>query len=173
MTIALYPGSFDPVTNGHADIARRAADIFEKVIVAVYDAPPKRLAFTTNERVELFRESVRGVRNIEVRSYKGLTVHFAQQCGAKAMVRGLRASSDFEFEFEMSMMNRSVAPDVEVVCFMTRLEYQFLSSSLLKEVCALGGSVAHLVPPHVEAALQKKLRDGKSSFETGKSMGKE
>lgn len=172
MTIAIYPGSFDPVTNGHGDIARRAAGIFEKVIIGVYDAPPKRLLFTTEERAALFRETVKDVPNIEVRTYRGLTVQFAHACGAKVMVRGLRASSDFEFEFEMSMMNRNVAPDVEAVCLMTRIEYQFLSSSLLKEVCALGGTISNLVPAHVEAALKKKLRDGKS-LETGKSLGKE
>ena len=172
MTIAIYPGSFDPVTNGHVDIARRAAGLFERVIVSIYDTPAKHLLFTSAERVELFRECVKGIPNIEVQLYTGLTVLFARESNAHVMVRGLRASSDFEFEFEMSMMNRSIAPDVEVVCLMTRLEYQFLSSSLLKEVCALGGNISHLVPQHVDTALSKKLRDGRS-VETGKSRGKE
>lgn len=157
MTIAIYPGSFDPVTNGHVDIARRAARLFERVVVAVYDAPPKRLLFNTDERVEMFRRAVAEVRNIQVVPYTGLTVNYAKQMGAAVIVRGLRASSDFEYEFEMAMMNRNIQPDVEVVCMMTRLEYQFLSSSLLKEVCALGGGIRNLVPSHVESALRNKL----------------
>ena len=159
MTIALYPGSFDPVTNGHVDIARRAANVFERLIVGVYDAPPKRLLFETEERIDLFRQAVADVANIEVIPYTGLTVHLAKKLDAKVMVRGLRANSDFEHEFEMAMMNRNMDPDIEVVCMMTRTEYQFLSSSLLKEVCSLGGKIDNLVPPHVEEALKRKLRN--------------
>ena len=158
MTIALYPGSFDPVTNGHADIARRAASLFERVVVGVYDTPSKSLLFSTQERVEMFRKAVAESRNIEVLPYTGLTVAFAKEVGAAVMVRGLRANSDFEYEFEWTMMNRNIDADIEVVCMMTRLDYQFLSSSLLKEVCKLGGTIRNLVPRHVEAALRKKLR---------------
>jgi pantetheine-phosphate adenylyltransferase len=154
---ALYPGSFDPPTNGHVDIARRSASVFDKLYVAVYDAPPKRLLFDTTERVELFRKAVSDVRNIEVIPYKGLTVHLAREIGARVVVRGLRASSDFEYEFEMAMMNRNIDAGIEVLCMMTRIDYQFLSSSLLKEVCSLGGSINNLVPRHVEEALRAKL----------------
>ena len=159
MTIALYPGSFDPVTNGHVDIARRAANVFERLIVGVYDAPPKRLLFETEERIDLFQQAVADVANIEIIPYTGLTVHLAKKLDAKVMVRGLRANSDFEHEFEMAMMNRNMDPDIEVVCMMTRTDYQFLSSSLLKEVCSLGGKIDNLVPPHVEEALKRKLRN--------------
>ena len=157
MTIALYPGSFDPVTNGHVDIARRAASIFDTLVIGVYDAPPKRLLFETHERVEMFERSLEGTQNIKVTPYKGLTVHLAEQLGAQVLVRGLRAISDFEFEFEMAMMNRNMSPDIEVVCLMTRLDYQFLSSSLLKEAFSLGGNVSNLIPPHVAKALAGKL----------------
>ena len=159
MTVALYPGSFDPLTNGHLDIARRAAQLFEKLIIGVYDAPAKgRLLFSTEERVNMFRESVGTIPNIDIIPYSGLTVHFARDHGALVMVRGLRASSDFEYEFEMAMMNRTIDPKIEVVCLMSRLEYQFLSSSLLKEVAQLGGEFGSLVPSHVEAALKRRLR---------------
>ena len=162
MTIALYPGSFDPVTNGHVDIARRAANVFERLIVGVYDAPPKRLLFETEERIDLFQQAVADVANIEIIPYTGLTVHLAKKLDAKVMVRGLRANSDFEHEFEMAMMNRNMDPDIEVVCMMTRTDYQFLSSSLLKEVCSLGGKIDNLVPPHVEQALKRKLRNNQA-----------
>ncbi len=162
MTTALYPGSFDPVTNGHVDIARRAANVFERLIVGVYDAPPKRLLFETEERIDLFQQAVADVANIEVIPYTGLTVHLAKKLDAKVMVRGLRANSDFEHEFEMAMMNRNMDPDIEVVCMMTRTDYQFLSSSLLKEVCSLGGKIDNLVPPHVEEALKRKLRNNQA-----------
>lgn len=158
MTTAVYPGSFDPVTLGHLDIARRAAAVFEKLIVAVYDAPPKKLLFDTRDRVRLFQEAVKGIPNISVLPYKGLTVDYARKMKATVLVRGLRAISDFEYEFEMAMMNYNLAPEVEVVCMMTRTEYQFLSSSLLKEVCSLGGDVSKLVPKHVAAALKTKYR---------------
>ena len=162
MTTALYPGSFDPVTNGHVDIARRAANVFERLIVGVYDAPPKRLLFETEERIDLFQQAVADVANIEIIPYTGLTVHLAKKLDAKVMVRGLRANSDFEHEFEMAMMNRNMDPDIEVVCMMTRTDYQFLSSSLLKEVCSLGGKIDNLVPPHVEEALKRKLRNNQA-----------
>lgn len=157
MTVAVYPGSFDPVTNGHVDIALRASRLFEKLIVAVYDLPAKRLLFSTEERLELFKQSVSDVPNIELVKYSGLTVAFAKEKGASVIVRGLRASSDFEYEFEMAMMNRKLEPEVDVLCMMTRLDYQFLSSSLLKEVSQLGGEVGGLVPTHVAAALDEKL----------------
>ena len=157
MTIALYPGSFDPVTRGHIDIAERAASLFEEVIVAVYDAPPKDLLFTTEERVKLVRKSLSHLANVRVVSYTGLTVDFAEKMKAKVLVRGLRVLSDFEREFEMALMNKQLAPCLELVCFMTNQEYQFVSSSLLKEVCRLGGHIDDLVPEDVARALRKKL----------------
>ncbi len=157
MTTAVYPGSFDPVTNGHLDIATRAAALFDKLIIGVYDAPPKSLLFTTAERVELMKKAVAHLPNVEVRPYIGLTVDLARQCKAQVIVRGLRMSSDFEREFEMALMNNKLAPEVELVCLMTKLEYQFLSASLLKEVASLKGTITYLVPDHVAQALKKKF----------------
>lgn len=158
MTIALYPGSFDPVTMGHVDIAERASALFEKVIVAIYDDPPKKLLFSADERVAMMKQALTHLGNVEVTSYDGLTVEFARQNKAKVIVRGLRMSSDFEREFEMALMNKKLAPDVELVCFMTKLEFEFVSSSLLKEAAKLGGCINDLVPNHVAKALQEKLR---------------
>ncbi|MFC2007069.1 pantetheine-phosphate adenylyltransferase [Chloroflexota bacterium] len=156
MTIALYPGSFDPVTNGHIDIATRAAGLFERVIIGVSDTPKKVTLFSTAERVELARVSVCQIPNVEVASFSGLTIDFARQINAKVMVRGLRMSADFEREFEMAMMNNKLDPDLELVCMMTSLKYQFLSSSLLKEVAELEGNICDLVPKHVADALREK-----------------
>jgi pantetheine-phosphate adenylyltransferase len=157
LTIAIYPGTFDPITNGHLDIATRAARIFEKLIIGVYDIPNKRLLFTTEERVELVRQAIVGLPNVEVEAFPDLTVDFAKRVGAKVMVRGLRMSADFEREFEMALMNKKLAPELELVCLMSRLEYQFLSSSLLKEAASLGGNIDDLVPKHVAEALKEKV----------------
>ncbi len=159
MTIALYPGSFDPVTNGHLDIIKRASSLFEQLVIGVYDKPEKRLLFTTQERVDLVKGAVAKLRNVRVEAYSDLTVKFAQRIGAKVMVRGLRMSSDFEREFEMAMMNKKLAPELELVCMMTSIQYQFLSSSLLKEVAKLDGCLDDLVTPVVAAALKKKLSE--------------
>ncbi len=157
MTVAIYPGSFDPITNGHLDIATRAARLFEKVIFAVYDKPNKQLVFTTEERVGLARQAMAGIPNIEVQSFRGLVVDFCQEVGAQAMVRGLRMSADFEREFDMAMLNKKLSPGIEVVCLMADLKYQFLSSSLLKEAASLGGRIDDLVPQHVAEALRVKF----------------
>jgi pantetheine-phosphate adenylyltransferase len=154
---ALYAGSFDPITNGHIDIATRASNLFDKVILGVFATPQKHLTFSADERVELAKRAVAHLKKVEVRSYKGMTVDFARELGAKVMVRGLRMVGDFEWEFEMAMMNKLLAPDLELVCFMASQQYQFLSASLMKEVCALGGDVSSLVPAHVAAALKKKI----------------
>lgn len=156
MTTAIYPGSFDPITNGHIDIATRAAKLFTKLIIGIYETPGKHLLFSLEERVELARQAVASLPNIEVQPFSGLTVDFARRVRAQAMVRGLRVSADFEREFDMAMMNRRLHPELELVCLMASPEYQFLSSSLLKEVARLGGSINDLVPEHVAQALRKK-----------------
>jgi len=157
MTIAIYPGSFDPITNGHLDVATRAARLFEKVIIGVYDKPNKHLVFTTEERVELIRNAIADVPNLEVQAFSGLTVSFAKKMGAQAIVRGLRMSADFEREFDMAMMNKKLSPGIDVVCLMADIKYQFLSSSLLKEASSLGGNIDDLVPRGVADALRLKL----------------
>jgi len=157
LTIAIYPGSFDPITNGHLDIATRAAKLFEKLIIGVYDSPAKSILFTTGERVELVRQAIVNLPNIEVESFTGLTVGFAKKVGAQVVVRGLRMSGDFEREFDMAMMNKKLYPEVELVCLMANQEYQFLSSSLLKEVASLKGNIDDLVPKHVVTALRRKV----------------
>ncbi len=157
MTIAVYPGSFDPIHYGHIDIAIRAARLFDKLIWAVYDRPLKNLMFNTEERVALMREAVKDVPNIEVMPYHGLTVEFAQKMGAKVMVRGLRVTYDFEVEYQTALTNRQLAEDIDTVCLMTSLRYAFVSSSILKEVAFAGGKVTHMVPPFVEQALLTRL----------------
>lgn len=157
MTVAIYPGSFDPITNGHLDIARRAAKLFDKLIICVYDTPAKNLMFNTAQRVDLVRQSIAGMPNVEVEPFTGLTVDYARQVGARAIVRGLRAVTDFENEFEMAMMNKKLAPDCDVVCLMSSMKYQFLSASLLKEVANLGGDVGDLVPEPVADALKTRI----------------
>ena len=156
MTVAIYPGSFDPVTNGHLEIVHRAAKLFNKLIVGVYDTPDKKLLFTTEERVDLIRKATSNLPTVEVKSFTGLTVGFAREVGAQVMVRGLRMTLDFEREFDMAMMNKKLYPELELVCFMATLNYQFLSSSLLKEVAGLDGAIDDLVPPCVAEALKRK-----------------
>ncbi len=165
-TIAIYPGSFDPIHFGHIDIAHRAAQLFDHLIVGVYDRPSKRLLFTAEERVALAIEALGNVPNIEVRPYGGLTITFAEACGAHVLVRGLRVVSDFELEYQMALTNNQLAPAIETVCLMTRKEYAFLTASIVKEIFMLGGDVRSLTPPHVAAALLRKresLRQMESS----------
>ena len=164
MTKAIYPGSFDPITNGHVDIAARAANLFEEVIVCVYDTPSKNLFFTTEERRTLAEESVVHLGNVRVTTYpQGLTVALARRLGATAMIRGLRSGTDFASEFELALMNRNLDPEIESVFIMTSATHQFISSSLLKEAASLGGDVTDLVPPAVDAALQRKYRQQRGS----------
>lgn len=159
MTIAVYPGTFDPITNGHLDIVTRASKLFEKIIIGVYEKSNKHLVFTTEERVNLIKRAVAHLPNVAVKSFNGLIVDFARKEKAQVMVRGLRMTADFEKEFEMALMNRKLAPDLDLLCLMASQEYQFLSSSLLKEVARLGGNISDLVPKHVAEALRKKVKD--------------
>ena len=157
MVTALYPGTFDPITVGHLDIAERAAALFEKLIIGVYKLPDKNLLFSTDERVALFEEAVKDIPNVEVRVFDGLVVRFAKDIGASVIVRGLRSGTDFEYEFDMTFMNRRLEPDVDVGCLMTSQEYKMFSSSLLKEVARLGGDVQDMVPDGVVKALKNKF----------------
>ncbi len=156
MTVAIYPGRFDPITNGHIDVTRRAAKLFSRLIFAVYKTPGKPTLFNLEERLEMARRALADLPNVEVKSFDGLAVDFARQVKAQAMVRGLRVSADFEREFDMAMMNKKLQPDLELVCFMASPDYQFLRSSLLKEVARLGGNIKNLVPEYVAQALKKK-----------------
>jgi len=157
LTIALYPGSFDPITNGHLDVATRAAKLFDKIIIGVYDKPEKNLLFTTAERVKLASQATADLPNVEVEPFDELTVNFAKKVNARALVRGLRINADFEREFDMAMMNKRLFPDLELISLMATAQYQFLSSSLLKEVASLGGGIDDLVPKPVAIALKKKF----------------
>jgi len=157
VTIAIYPGAFDPITNGHLDIATRAAKLFQKVIVGVFDTPDKNILFTTEERLDLIRQSIAGLPNVDVEAFSTLTVEFARKVGAQTIVRGLRIGADFEREFEMALMNKKLSPDCELVCLITNPKYQYVSSSLLKEVAGLNGNIDELVPEPVAMALRRKV----------------
>lgn len=159
MTIALYPGSFDPVTNGHLDTAIRAARLFDQVVMAVFDRPSKNLLFSTEERVKLLRQVVSHLPRIKVVSYSILTVHFAREIGASVIVRGLRDVSDFQHEFQMAQINQTLVSDIDVVVFMADRKFTFLSSSAAREIAALGGDVSEFVPPPIAQALYRKFRE--------------
>lgn len=169
MIRALFPASFDPIHNGHIDIALRAAQIFDQVVVAVYSTPQKNLLFSTETRVELVRGAFKTEPKIEVVTYQGLTVEFARQIDAQVIVRGLRALSDFEYEFRMALANRQLAPSIETVSLITSKEHSFLSSTTVREIASLGGDVSSMVPPHVRKALDKRFADiqknGEAEFE--------
>ena len=167
--IAIYPGSFDPIHLGHMDIAKRAAALFDKLIVAVYDRPNKELLFSVEERVTLAREALASAANIEVRTYGGLTARYAKSVGAKVLVRGLRVISDFELEYQMALTNNQLWPEIETICLMTRQDYAFLTASIVKEVFMLGGDVSTLVAPNVWRALVEK-RLNLSEAEEGWSL---
>jgi pantetheine-phosphate adenylyltransferase len=159
LIIALYPGSFDPITNGHLDIATRASKLFDKTVIGIFATPSKHLTFTIEERVALAQEATKNLPKVEVMPYFNVTVEFAKEINATVLVRGLRMVGDFEWEFEMAMMNQLLAPELETINFMASQEYQFLSASLVKEVSALGESekLKKLAPPHVIKALRKKF----------------
>lgn len=160
MRRAIYPGSFDPITNGHLDVICRASRLFDELIVAVASNEQKKTGlFTSAERVDLIEQVCRDARNVVVVHFDGLLVDFARQRGASAILRGLRAVSDFEFEFQMALMNRKMEPGIETVFLMPREEYTYLSSSLIKEIARLGGTVAAFVPSCVAKALEAKLSE--------------
>jgi pantetheine-phosphate adenylyltransferase len=161
MRTVLYPGTFDPVTYGHLDVIDRAAGLFDRVIVLVARNAGKRPLFTDDERVAMIRRAVRGRRNIGVDLFDGLLVRYAKKAGAVAIVRGLRAVSDFEYEFQMALMNRKLADGVTTVFLMPHEKYTYLNSSIVREVAGLGGDVRGFVPPHVRSMLARKLADAR------------
>src|SRR3954471_10707264 len=161
-TLAIYPGSFDPLTNGHVDIIQRGARLFDRIVVAILLNIEKAPLFTVEERVDIAREVFGGHPNVEVDTFDGLLVEYARRKRATAIVRGLRAISDFEYEMQMALMNRNLNPDVETVFMMPAETYTYVSSRIVKEVVALGGSVTNLVPAIVDARLREKRRGGKT-----------
>jgi pantetheine-phosphate adenylyltransferase len=155
--LAIYPGSFDPITNGHLDLIERGSRVFDRVVVAVLRNERKQPLFTADERMEMLREVVRGFSNVEVDSFDGLLVDYAAGKGAHLIMRGIRAVSDYEYELQMALMNRRLRPEIETVFLMSGEAYSFISSQLVKEVIRLGGNISGLVPPLVEATLKKRL----------------
>jgi pantetheine-phosphate adenylyltransferase len=157
--IAVYPGSFDPIHNGHIDVLTRAAKIFDRVILAAYDLPKKRLLFTVDERMALAQEAVAHIPNAEVAKYSGLLVNYVANVGAMAIIRGLRVFSDFEFEFRMGLANKKLAPDIETVSIMTDERHLHISSSTIREIAELGGDVSTMVPKMVNEALMRRFAE--------------
>ncbi len=155
--IAVYPGSFDPITLGHLDIVERSKGLFSKVILAILRNPQKEALFSLEERVEMTKEVCRAYPEVDVQSFDGLLVDFAEQMGARAIIRGLRAPTDFEYELQMALMNRRLNEGVETLFMVPRETHTFVSSSLAKEIASLGGSVQGLVPPLIEERLREKL----------------
>lgn len=158
--IAVYPGSFDPITNGHVDIVQRGLKIFDKMLIAVLENPKKTPLFTTKERIDMIREVFSDKKNMEVKAFGGLLVEFAKKNRAKIVIRGLRAVSDFEYEFQMALMNRKLNPEIETFFMTPSISYTFLSSKLVKEIFMLGGCLRGLVPMHVEKKLREKFKKG-------------
>jgi len=160
MTRALYPGSFDPIHNGHIDIATRAGAVFDELIVAIYDAPPKKnVLFSTEERLEMARRSLVHLSNVQVTTYKGLTVDCARDEGAQVIIRGLRNVADFEYEHQIGWANRQMANDIELCCFFCDGNFAYLSATILKEVASLGGDISKWAPTHVQQALSQRIAE--------------
>jgi len=155
---AVYPGSFDPITNGHVDIIKRGLKIFDMIVIAVLENPKKKPLFSTKERVSMVQEVFADYKNTEVQAFHGLLVEFAKKNKAKVVIRGLRAISDFEYEFQMALMNRKLDPEIETFFMMPNLSYSFLSSNLVKEIFLLGGCLKGLVPVQIEKKLREKFK---------------
>ena len=160
LKIALYPGSFDPVTNGHLDILKRSLSLFDKIVVAVSDNPLKNFLFSTEERVQMIKEAIDDLESVEVESFRGLLVNYARKKGARFIIRGLRAISDFEYEFQMDLMNRKLNSEIQTVYLMTDAKYSYLSSSIVKEIARFGGCTKGLVPEVVERKLLERFKEG-------------
>ncbi len=155
--VALYPGSFDPITNGHLDLIQRSSALFDRLFVAILRNDEKQALFSVDERIEMLREVVQPFPNVEVGSFDGLLVEYAAHCGASVIIRGIRAISDYEYELQMALMNRRLRPDIETVFLMAGEAHSFLSSKLVKEVIRLGAKITGLVPPSIEGKLRKRL----------------
>ncbi|MCW3489922.1 pantetheine-phosphate adenylyltransferase [Dethiobacter alkaliphilus] len=158
MTVAIYPGSFDPVTNGHRDIIERASRVFDKVVVSVLENPRKQPMFTIEERVEMLKMITNSYENVEVDSFQGLLIDYAKQKNSNIVVKGLRAMSDFEFEFQMALINRKLDSRLETMFMMTNNRYSYVSSSIVKEIGSYGGDICELVPNEVYNIIKRRLR---------------
>jgi pantetheine-phosphate adenylyltransferase len=157
--IAVYPGTFDPITNGHTDLVSRAARVFSRVVIAIADSPHKKPLFSLDERIELSKNQMANLDNVEVVGFSNLLVEFVQQIGASVIVRGLRAVSDFEYEFQLASMNRHIAPTVETLFLTPDEDYSFISSTLVKEVARLNGDVSEFVCEEVQQAMRKRFKE--------------
>ena len=158
MSTSVYPGSFDPITNGHLDVIKRGTKVFDKVIVAVGDNPAKKALFTKDERVEMIREVTRAFKNVEVDGFDGLVVDYVHKRKATVILRGIRTISDFEYEYQMALTNRTFASDIETVFVMAHEEYSFVSSRFIKEAASMGGDVSSFLPKEVEKKLKAKFK---------------
>jgi pantetheine-phosphate adenylyltransferase len=155
--VALYPGSFDPITNGHLDLIERGSALFDKLIVSILRNEEKKVLFSVPDRIEMLNEVTSGLPNVQVGSFDGLLVDYAAECGASVILRGIRAVSDYEYELQMALMNRRLKPEIETVFLMAGEAHSFISSRLVKEVIRLGGNISGLVPPSIEGRLRKRL----------------
>jgi pantetheine-phosphate adenylyltransferase len=155
--VALYPGTFDPITNGHLDLIQRGSALFDKLIVGILRNEEKKVLFSVADRIEMLNEVTCGLPNVEVGSFDGLLVDYADECGASVILRGIRAVSDYEYELQMALMNRRLKPEIETVFLMAGEAHSFISSRLVKEVIRLGGNISGLVPPSIEGRLRKRL----------------